>query len=79
MSGKVVPFFNPDNAAIQIKRSQEFKDEAQKLSDFVKDLPLSSAENEKLVALMVNQVLVAEKNAFMQGASMALDIVRDHV
>ena len=79
MSGNVIPFLSPENAAIQIERSQEFTDEAQKLSDFVKGLPLSSADNEKLVALMVNQVLVAEKNAFMQGASMALGIVRDYL
>lgn len=45
---------------------------AQMLSDFIKDLPLDQPTNDQLVALMVEQVKVAEHNALLQGFEMGV-------
>lgn len=77
MKGKDIPFEISDEAAIEMRRSEEFNSAAQTLTDFISALPLTRDQNEKLVQLMVDQVIAAERSAFMQGASMALGVVRD--
>ena len=53
---------------IKVEDTEEFKKAARELSDFVHSLPLSYADNDKLIKLMVTQVCQAEKQAFEQGA-----------
>lgn len=55
------------DAIIQIERTDEFAATAQRLSDYIRNLPLTVEENNQLVALMVEQVQIAERTAFYQG------------
>lgn len=63
-------FTNIDEAAISIERTPDFFQVAQQLSDYIKTLPLDQHSNDRLVALMVEQVQQAEKGAFSQGFRM---------
>ena len=56
--------------AIQIERTPEFTEVAQRLSDHIKALPLTHADNDQLVHLMIENVQAAERGAFVQGFSM---------
>lgn len=67
---------NDTNAAIIINRSEDFQKVAQKLSEFVAGLPLDQPTNDRLVALMVEQVNIAEKDAYLQGVETALNIMK---
>lgn len=52
---------------IEIERNEEFHQAAHELSEFIKNLSLTNEQNDKLVALTVKQVQVAEKGGFVQG------------
>lgn len=69
----VIKFPTLDDAAIEIKRTEEFKVAANELSVFLEALPLSHEDNDKLVSLMVKQVNVAETSAFKQGFAMGYE------
>ena len=62
-----------EDFGIEIERSAEFFDIAQQLSGFVRDLPLDTATNDRLVALMVKQVTAAEKGGFCHGFRMGME------
>lgn len=63
---KIITF--PSNKpALVIERTEDFKKAARELSDFIKGLPLSHPDNDKLIALIIAQVKQAEKDAFIQG------------
>ncbi len=62
--------FNMDDVAIKIERTPEFLQAAQLLSDFIRGLPIDQPTNDRLVAMMVDQVQQAEKGAFVQGLRM---------
>ncbi len=72
MRDNVIAFENPNNSAIEIRHPPKVLEQMQKLSDFIKDLPLSKADNDKLVHMMAEQVCAAERNAFFQGVSWAI-------
>ena len=67
---KVLDFCKDEtpNFKIKVEDTEEFKKASRELSDFVFSLPLSHADNDKLIKLMVIQVSLAEKQAFEQGA-----------
>ena len=71
--------FSKDNAVegitLEIERSEEFYKKAKELSDFVQSLPLSSSDNQKLIELMVNQTLAAEKSGFDFGVKLSKDML----
>lgn len=67
----VIQFPNRE-PAIEIERTEEFLAKAKELSEFIRALPLNHSDNDKLVALMIEQVKQAEKDAFMQGFKAAL-------
>lgn len=72
----IIDLFRIDNKkdfAIELKRSEEFYKTAQKLSDYIKKLPLSNDENDTLVSIILEHVTAAEKSAFAQGFNMAMD------
>ncbi len=69
--GKILNFENNEDMPdfmIKIERSEEFDNAAKELSAFVLSLPLSHEDNDKLVKLIVDQVCMARKEAFDQGA-----------
>lgn len=63
---------NIENAAIRINRTEDFQQMAQQLSEFVAALHLDQPTNDRLVALIIEQVRQAEKDSFMQGFDMGL-------
>lgn len=71
--GDIINFPNLDNVFIEIERTKAFTQTANELSTFLKALPLSHAENDKLVELMVKHVKEAETGAFLQGFSMGYE------
>ncbi|MBS6475772.1 MAG: hypothetical protein KH354_07320 [Clostridiales bacterium] len=62
-----------DGAGILINRSERLITEAQELSSFIRALPLSVEDNDKLVAMFTAQIVEAEKSAFTQGFKMGMD------
>lgn len=70
---KVVKFpeQNMDDYALEIPRSEEFIEIAEKLGAMIKSLPLDHKQNDDLVYLMVEQVTEAENNAFRFGIKIA--------
>ncbi len=64
--GKVIEFPNVE-PAIEIERTDEFKSAAMELSHFIKALPLTHEDNDRLISLIIAQVNQAERDAFKQG------------
>ena len=62
-----------DGSSIAIERTPDFFQMAQQLSEFVRSLPLDQPTNDRLVALMVDQVQQAEKGAFVHGYRMGME------
>ena len=56
-----------EDSAIVIDRTPDFFLSAQQLSEFIHNLPLDQSDNDRLIALMVEQVQQAEKGAFEHG------------
>lgn len=48
-------------------RSDKFHDVTRRLSDYLHSLNLSKEENDKLIQLMLKEVLMAEHDAFLHG------------
>lgn len=72
--GKILDFieykeFNFDDSEepTEIKRTKEFLEAAKMLSDFIKQLPLSHENNDKLIHMIFNQTELAEFGAYDQG------------
>jgi hypothetical protein len=65
-----------EGAAIVIERTPDFFQVAQQLSEFIYGLPLDQPTNDRLVALMVDQVQQAEKGAFAHGFRMGMEFER---
>ena len=62
-----------DEETIEIPRSMEFAESAQKLSEFINKLPLSKEQNDKLIDLMVKHVLTAEDGGFRYGLKIGIE------
>ena len=62
---------------VQIVRSEEFLGKARELSNYISALPLTKEENDKLVALMVEQVCMTEMGAFKEGVRAACDLIKN--
>lgn len=58
---------------VEIDSYKEYLDSAKELSDYIKSLPLSVGQNDKLVSLMHKHNDVARKDAFRQGLEFMLD------
>lgn len=58
---------------IEIPRSVEFIESAQKLSELINKLPLSKEQNDKLIDLMVKHVLAAEEGGFRYSLKIGLE------
>ena len=62
------------NIAVSINRTEDFQKIAQQLSEFVAGLPLDQPTNDRLVALMVEQLNIAEKDAYLQGVDIGVKV-----
>lgn len=65
-----------EGAAIAIERTPYFFQVAQQLSEFIYGLQLDQPTNDRLVALMVDQVQQAEKGAFAHGFRTGMEFER---
>ena len=65
-----------EGVAIAIERTPDFFQVAQQLSEFIHGLPLDQTTNDRLVALMVDQVQQAERGAFAHGFRMGMYFMR---
>lgn len=64
---------NIEEAAIAVERTPDFFQVAEQLSEFICGLRLDQPTNDRLVALMVDQVQQAEKGAFAHGFRMGME------
>lgn len=62
--------------AVAIERTPDFFQVAQQLSEFIYGLQMDQPTNDRLVALMVDQVQQAEKGAFAHGFRMGMEFDR---
>lgn len=58
---------------VEIDNFKEYLDSAKELSDYIKSLPLTLDQNDKLVSLIHKHNDVARKDAFRQGIEFMLD------
>lgn len=65
-----------DDIAIEVERTEEFYKIARTLNDFIRDLPLTKSQNERLIELTIQQVLAAEHGAYNQGCRMGAEFAR---
>ena len=66
-------------AAIEIERTEEFYSIARKLSNFIKGLPISQPDNDRLIAIIIQQVQAGEQGAFNQGFRMGSEFNKWHI
>lgn len=62
---------------VEIDNFNEYLDTAKELSDYIKSLPLTLDQNDKLVSLMHKHNDVARKDAFRQGIEFMLDTAKN--
>ena len=61
----------------EIPRSEKVMETAKNVSDYIKNLPLSNAQNDSLINLMMIHLLEAEHNAFMFGCDLGIKLGKD--
>lgn len=68
------------NSKVKISkgRSDEFNDIAQELSDFIQGLDIDTVSRCKLIARVLAQIKVAERDAFMFGFGMGSKLMHDY-
>lgn len=62
-----------EDTYFEFDNSNEYLDTAKELSDYIKSLPLSVDQNDKLVSMILKHAEVARKDAFRQGIEFILD------
>lgn len=73
---KAIPFGFQEGDVVQIVRSKEFLGKARELSDCISALPLTKEQNDRLVALMIEQVCITEVSAFKEGVHAARNLIK---
>lgn len=58
-----------------VERNEAFFDTAKKVSEYLKSLPLTTEQNDRLVELMINHVNAAEKSGFDFGVKLTKDML----
>jgi hypothetical protein len=61
------------DVGIAIERTEEFFEIALKVSEFIKTLPLNTAQNDELVKLVIDQIQEGERGAYLQGFRMGIE------
>lgn len=76
--GNVIDFRNEQpEQEIVIPRSERFTEIANKLSDFINDLPLNQPDNDELIKIIVEQIKEAEHTAFLFGFDMGVKATKN--
>lgn len=57
-------------------RTTEFFEQAQKISDYFKTLPLSGEQNDTLIEMLVKHLSIAEENAFRYAMKISSVIIQ---
>lgn len=66
-----------EDAYITTDRSEKFIKIAKDLGEFIKTLPLSVEDNNKLVYMMIEQITTAEHDAFLQGCDLGIKLGKE--
>ena len=56
--------------AVEIEKTEKYYQTAKDLSDYLLSLPLSNAENEHIIDLMVKHAHAAERSGYLNGFKM---------
>lgn len=68
MMAKIINF--PKDSEIVLQHTEQFYESAKQLSEFIKELPLTQPDNDKLIDLILQQMEDGTNDAFFQGAVM---------
>ena len=76
--GEIINFSKDSEelAGVEINITDEGKEKLFEVSDFITGLPLSHADNDKLVALLTNATNQVMKDAFLQGFRLGVDVTK---
>lgn len=82
MNSKIVslPYMDiefEEEVALAIPRSDEFREMAQALSEFINELPISNEQNNQLIDLVKKQVISAEESAAKFGFEVGSSFVNE--
>jgi hypothetical protein len=66
-----------DEEGLEIIQSEEYLAKVKRVSDFINGLPLSHADNDKLISLMLDQNNQARTDAFLQGFDLGINVMKD--
>lgn len=61
---------------MRIKRTKEFYQASRQISDFIKGLPLSTEDNDKLVHHLVEYTNIVERNAALFGVQVGMQLAQ---
>lgn len=61
---------------MEIKRTKEFYQASRQISDFIKGLPLSTEDNDKLVHNLVKYTNTVERNAALFGVQVGIQLAQ---
>lgn len=61
---------------MEIKRTKEFYQASRQISDFIKGLPLSTEDNDKLVHNLVEYTNTVERNAALFGVQVGIQLAQ---
>lgn len=67
-----------DEEGLEIIQSEEYLEKVKRVSDFINGLPLSNADNDKLISLMLDQNNQARTDAFLQGFDLGVKVMKDN-
>ena len=67
-----------DEEGLEIEQSEEYLEKVKRVSDFINGLPLSHADNDKLISLMLEQNNQARTDAFLQGFDLGVKLMKDN-
>lgn len=67
-----VSVVDAENGFVEIERTREFVESARLVGDYLKSLPLTVEQNDKLVELMIKHTQAAERSGYVAAIGMAL-------
>lgn len=62
---------------IEFERTESFYKAARELGDYIKGLPLTTKDNDRLIFLMIEQIQQAEQGAFERGFEMGVKLLKN--
>lgn len=65
------------DSCIEFERKESFHKAARELGDYIKGLPLTAKDNDRLMYLMIEQIHEAEQGAFERGFEMGIKLLKN--